>query len=294
MSAVVNAQPGQRSAAWYESRKGRITASRVGAILGLSEYRSRDDVMRDMVREALGAPSEFTGNEATRYGEAHEADALDAYEQRMGIIIVPCGFVVHPEHAWLGASPDGLVEDDGMVECKCPYRAMYTMPSLEYRAQMQLQMACTGRQWCDFVIWRDGEPVIVERVWRDPEWFASNQRDLEHFINDYDEIIADPAKAAPYLADKERGDETWRNVVAEWRDAKRHADESAEREKRVRAELIALAPQGARGFGVTLTRVETEGRVDYKRAITTMLPDMDLSAYKGKSSISYRITESKQ
>lgn len=290
----MNAQPKQRNDAWYADRIGRITASRVGAILGLSKYRNRDDVMRDMVREALGAATEFVGNEATRYGEAHEADALDAYEQRYGTIIEPSGVVPHPLYGeWLAASPDGLVGAHGLVECKCPYRARYTTPSDEYIAQMQLQMDCTGRDWCDFVIWREGEMLIVDRIDHDPAWLARNMDELSDFVGKYQEIIADPAKAAPYLADKERDDETWRNVVAEWRDAKRQADEAAEWEKRARADLIGLAPQGAKGCGVTVSRIETEGRVDYKRAITQMLPDVDLSAFKGKPSISYRITESK-
>ena len=290
----MNAQPKQRNDAWYADRIGRITASRVGAILGLSKYRNRDDVMRDMVREALGAATEFVGNEATRYGEAHEADALEAYEQRYGTIIEPSGVVLHPLYGeWLAASPDGLVGAHGLVECKCPYRARYTTPSDEYIAQMQLQMDCTGRDWCDFVIWREGEMLIVDRIDHDPAWLARNMDELSDFVGKYQEIIADPAKAAPYLADKERDDETWRNVVAEWRDAKRQADEAAEWEKRARADLIGLAPQGAKGCGVTVSRIETEGRVDYKRAITQMLPDVDLSAFKGNPSVSYRITESK-
>jgi putative phage-type endonuclease len=290
----MNAQPKQRNDAWYANRVGRITASRVGAILGLSKYRNRDDVMRDMVREALGAPSEFTGNEATRYGELHEADALDAYEQRYGTIIEPSGLVVDSLYDWLAASPDGLVGEHGLVECKCPYRSRYTTPSAEYVAQMQLQMACTGRDWCDFVIWREGEPIIVERVECDLDWIPRNLGNLQNFMDEYRETIADPAKAAPYLADKERDDADWRIAVEAWRHAKREAEDYASLEKQLRAELIALAPQGAKGCGVSLARVETEGRVDYKRAITQMLPDVDLSAFKGKPSISYRITESKQ
>jgi len=194
---------------------------------------------------------------------------------------------------WLAASPDGLVGEHGLVECKCPFRARYTTPSAEYVAQMQLQMACTGRDWCDFVIWREGEPIIVERVECDRDWIARNLGNLQNFMDEYREIIADPVKAAPYLADKERDDEAWLNAVTEWRDAKRAAAESAEWEKRLRDELTKLAPQGAKGCGITLSRVETEGRVDYKRAITQMLPDVDLSAFKGKPSVSYRITESK-
>src|SRR5690348_18362681 len=81
MNAVA-AQPEQRTADWYASRKGRITASKVGKILGLSKYGTREDAMREFVREFFDAPREFTGNEATHYGESHEADALAAYEHR--------------------------------------------------------------------------------------------------------------------------------------------------------------------------------------------------------------------
>lgn len=288
----MNAQPQQRSAEWYESRKGRITASRVGAILGLSKYRAAADVLREMVREHFDAPREFAGNEATRYGEAHEADALAAYEQRFAVMVEPCGLVPHPMHDFLAASPDGLVGEHGLVECKAPYLARYTTPSAEYVAQMQLQMECAERDWCDFVIWREGEPIIVERIARDPNWLTRDLTALQSFIAKYNETIESPELAAPYLADKERDDETWRNVVAEWRDAKRNADEAAEREKRARAEIVNLAPQGAKGCGITVSRVETEGRIDYKRAITQMLPDVDLSAFKGKPTVSYRITMS--
>lgn len=293
MNAVANAQPDQRNAEWYAGRVGRITASRVGAILGLSKYRTAADVLRDMVREHFGAPREFEGNEATRYGEAHEADALAAYEQRYAVMVEPCGLIPHPQYDFLAASPDGLVGDYGLVECKCPFRARYTTPSAEYVAQMQLQMLCTDREWCDFVIWREGEPIIVERVMRDPDWLTSNVEALSHFMLEYDEAIASKEAAAPYLADKERDDETWRNLVSEWRDAKRQADEAAAWEKRARADLVNLAPHGAKGCGVTVSRVETEGRIDYKRAITQMLPDVDLSPFRGQPSVSYRITESK-
>lgn len=289
----MNAQPFQRTDDWQSQRTGRITGSRVGAILGLSKYRTRGDVMREMVRQRLGAAPEFTGNDATRYGEEHEVDAIGAYEQRYGTLVEPSRLVVHPLHDWLAASPDGLVGAHGMIEVKCPMRATYTTPSAEYVAQMQLQMECTGRNWCDFVIWRAGEPVIVERVAADLDWRARNLGNLQNFIGEFHEIIADDAKAAPYLADKERDDEEWREAVIAWRNVQAAAVSIAETEKAARQRLIDLAPQGAKGCGITVSRVETEGRIDYKRAITQMLPDVDLSPFKGRSSVSYRITESK-
>ncbi|MHB0764695.1 ERF family protein [Stutzerimonas sp. NM35] len=79
------------------------------------------------------------------------------------------GLHVHADHDWLAASPDGLVGHDGLIEVKCPFRATYTSIAEvpHYAAQIQLQLACTMRDWCDFVIWRDGE-IIVERVDADP------------------------------------------------------------------------------------------------------------------------------
>lgn len=289
----MNAQPLQRSDDWQAQRTGRITGSRVGAILGLSKYRTRDDVLREMVRQHFGAPPEFAGNAATEYGQAHEADAIDAYEQRFGTLVEPSGLVVHPDYDWLAASPDGLVGDDGMIEAKCPMRARYTEPSDEYQAQMQLQMACTGRAWCDFVVWRDGEPLAVTRIARDTHWLANALPVLRAFIDEFHEICADESKAAPYLADKVRDDAEWRDAVDEYICAARDAKAAKAREDAARSRLVGMAPQGAKGCGLQLIRVERAGAIRYADALKSMLPDVDLSPWRGKPSISYTIKESK-
>lgn len=289
----MNAQPLQRTKEWQATRTGRITGSRVGAILGLSKYRTRDDVMREMVRQALGAASEFTGNEATRYGEAHEADAINAYEQRYGALVMPSSLVVHPQYEWLGASPDGLVGNDGMVEVKCPFRAKYIEPSAEYIAQMQLQMACTERAWCDFVIWREGEPIIVQHVTRASGWIGDVLGDLQAFHDEYHTTIASKDLAAPYLIDKERDGPVWRAAVAEWQEAQLQLATAKERDEAARASLIELAPQGAKGCGVQVVKVERAGTIRYADALKAMLPDVDLTPWRGKPSIGYQILESK-
>lgn len=290
----MNAQPLQRNPDWQAQRTGRITGSRVGAILGLSKYRTRADVMREMVRQFHHAKPEFEGNEATRYGEAHEGDAINAYEQRYGALVMPSGLVVHPEYDWLGASPDGLVGDDGMVECKCPLRAKYTTPSTEYQAQMQLQMACTGRAWCDFVVWRDGDPIIVERVHRDPNWLTNNIPALRECIDEFHTIIANDELSAPYLADKERNDAEWAQACSEYIAATRDADEAARIQKLARERLVGMAPQGAKGCGLQVVKVERAGTIRYADAIKSMLPDVDLSPWRGKPSVSYQVRESKE
>lgn len=289
----MNAQLLQRDPAWYAQRVGRITASRVGAILGLGKFATRADVLRAMVREALGAESEFAGNEATEYGQAHEADALAEYERHAGVMVEPCGLCVHPEHDWLAASPDGLVGAEGAVECKAPYRARYTEPSEEYRAQMQLQMACANRAWCDFAVWREGEPLAVTRVLRDDLWLPRVLPDLQAFMAEYRAAIADPKLAAPHLAPHERADADWREAAQKYLHAKAEAESYAKLAEHYKATLIELAPTGASGCGVTLAKCEREGAIRYAEALKSMLPDVDLSPWRGKPSTYYTIKESK-
>lgn len=289
MNAVL-AQPDQRSAEWYAARRGRITASRVGAILGVSKYRTRADVLRDMVREWHGAPAEFTGNEATRWGEAHEADALAAYERQAGVMVETCGLVVHPHYDWIAVSPDGLIGRDGLVECKAPFRARYTEPSSEYAAQMQLQLETTARDWCDFAVWTpDG--FTVTRVMRDREWFASALPDLQGFIEYLGEECADPERAALHLADKERDDSAWRSAVALYLHAEAELEMAEARKEEARKHLLELAPNGARGCGLQLIKAERSGAIDYARAFKQMLPDVDIEPFRraGTTVFSVRI-----
>ncbi len=169
-------------------RNGRITGSRVGAILGLNPYQSRDDTLRLMVRENFGAEPEFKGNEATRYGQDNEARAISLYGEPShggGIL------VIHPDHDFLAVTPDGLIGDSGMIEVKCPYRGTYThwQEKPYYEAQIRLQLACTGRSWCDFVVLhRDGN-LHVSRLQHDGRWLTTMLPSLEAFMADYHAAI---------------------------------------------------------------------------------------------------------
>ena len=173
-------------------RVGRLTGSRVGAVLGQSKYATRADVLAEMVAQARGQEPLFTGNEATQWGNDHESDAVAAYEEAHGVFTHSGQvFVIHPVHDFLACTPDGLVGDDGLIECKCPYRARYTHidQKPEYLAQIRLQLECTGRQWCDFVVWRpDG--VDVSRVHHDPSWLPLVLPTLEAFMAEYRAAIA--------------------------------------------------------------------------------------------------------
>lgn len=278
---------------WLAQRVGRITGSRVAAILGLDKYKSTDDVLRDMVREYHSAESEFTGNEATAFGHEHEPEAIAAYEDQAECLVISTGLHVHADHDWLAASPDGLVGHDGLIEVKCPFRAIYTTLAEvpHYAAQIQLQLACTMRDWCDFVIWRDGE-IIVERVEADPLWLFQHMPALEAFRAEYLATVASEEKSARHLIPLIREDLTWSALEAEYADAKAEADKAGARLEAAKKALIAEAgEQSQKGRLVQVIRSERSGTVDYAKAIEHYAPGSDLSAYRKKPTVVYSVKE---
>lgn len=267
-------------------RVGRITGSRVSAILGLSPYASRADVLREMVRQAHGLDPDFQGNVATRWGEAHEADAIALYESDR-CLMTHGGqeLVIHPDHDFLAVTPDGMVGHDGMIEVKCPYRGDYTTIPDYYVPQVQLQMAVTRRAWCDFVIWRDNA-ITVQRINADPNWLPSVLSTLYDFMSDYRAAVKEPSA---HLEPLEREDDDWRSAadaycaaLAAVEVAKAAADAAKDR-------LIELAPAGAKGCGVTLAKATRKGAVRYAEAIKALIPDADLSPYMGAETTYYTV-----
>ena len=121
---------------------------------------------------------------------------LAAYEAATGVLVDELGFVPHPTIEGAGASPDGLVGDDGLVEIKCPNTATMietlltgSIPS-KYVSQMQFQMACTGRAWCDFVSFDPRMPskaqMFVKRLIRDDEYIANMESEIQKFLAELD------------------------------------------------------------------------------------------------------------
>jgi putative phage-type endonuclease len=151
----------QRSEEWFAARLGKVTASRLSDVLATiktGEAAARANYRIELVAERLTGKSTpgFT-SAAMQWGVDCEPMARSAYETETGLIVTEVGFVDHPTIEMTGASPDGLVGDDGLIEIKCPDTKTHIQtltskkaPS-EYVPQMQWQMACTGRQWVDFV-----------------------------------------------------------------------------------------------------------------------------------------------
>lgn len=198
----------QGSPEWYAARAGKITASRFCDVLAkikTGESASRRNYRWELLTERLtGQPVEGYSNKAMEWGTAHEAEAREAYEAETGALVERVGFLIHPDHENVGASPDGLVGKDGGCEIKCPFSSVVHVQTLkggmppEHRAQVQGTLWVTGRAWWDFVSYDPRMPedlrLYVERVKRDEAYIdelaaevlrvdAEVARDLESLLS---------------------------------------------------------------------------------------------------------------
>lgn len=279
----------QGSAGWLAQRKGKITGTRAGGILGLNPYSSRDDVMREMVRDWFDAPREFEGNAATRYGTKMEPQARAFYEALKRVAVVETDSVPHEDHPWISVSPDGLVGIDGMVEFKCPYYASrpYTLDEKPYyRAQIQLCMEALDVDYCDFLVWFDPEAYIgpgshyhIERELRDRSWFESVLPDLKAFHDEFESIVNDGRRYKKYLRDaKEKSAEPVADprFVALAKHLQREAELKAEL-KPTQDAIRDLRDDLAREHGtctdgfVVVEVEERKGSVDWKKIYDSAL-----------------------
>lgn len=193
----------QRSDEWFQARIGKVTASRIADVCARTKTgwgASRKNYMAELVAERLtGTRVEGFTNAAMQWGTDQEPEARIAYEFYRDATVVATGFVPHPSIADTGASPDGLVGDDGLVEIKCPNTATHletllgaSMPD-KYFLQIQWQLACTGRQWCDFASYDPRLPesmrLFVDRVKRDDAAIAAIERDVTEFLNELRETV---------------------------------------------------------------------------------------------------------
>ena len=271
----------QRSKEWFAARAQRITGSAIGAILGLSPFATPADVMRRMVRDYHGQPSEFKGNVATEHGTINEPNALADYVMQYEQVI-ECGFFVHPDFEWLGASPDGLIGDDGLIEIKCPYSKRHDADGFKpiseqqhYYAQMQYEMFCTGRKWCDFYQWSPYGDKL-DRVNLDPLFIEETLPQLKSFYDEYLEQRK-PENAWRYI---DGGD-----LVQKYKMAKAALEvATAELEEAKQALIDATEGKGGKVGDLNITKAKRQGSIAYAKAVKELLPDADLEAYRGKES----------
>ena len=269
----------QRTPEWYAQRRGRITASNVGALLGMNPNRTKTEAIRAMILDWQELPSEFEGNIATNYGNANEGNARFAFEcDHPQLTVVDAPFI--PFEDWLGASPDALVEDDEILEIKCPFglrneenptfKTVGEQP--HYHAQMQIQMFCAKRPKCNFLQWNP-RTYHVTQVYLDMEWINEYLPILHQIWKEYVAIRDQPMdmpecpESLAYgvaLANKEAAD-------AEFEKAK--------------ANLVGLARGDKDKIGIyTLSKVEKKGSVAYAKLVKDLLPDANVEPYRGKAS----------
>lgn len=198
----------QGSPEWFALRCGKVTASRVADVVAKTKTgwgASRANYMAELIAERLtGNAAESYTNAAMQWGTDHEPDARAAYEFRRDAEVEQIGFVIHPAIDESGASPDGLVGTEGMVELKCPQTATHietlltgTIPG-KYITQMQWQMACAGRNWCDFVSYDPRMPeamrLYIRRIERDEKLIALLEKDVLEFLAEIRGKVADLTK----------------------------------------------------------------------------------------------------
>ncbi len=164
----------QGSAGWLKARNGMLTASKFKDALdflkGGKESAARRKLKIDMIAERMtDTMTEVYVNAAMQWGIETEAEARQHYEEVTGNLVQPCGFALHDDIEFFGASPDGLIGHDGLLELKCPTSSTHIKWKLdggvpeEHKPQMLAQLAVTKRKWCDFMSYDPRLPDNIKR-----------------------------------------------------------------------------------------------------------------------------------
>jgi putative phage-type endonuclease len=188
---------------WFAQRLGKVTASRIADIMAKTKTgvsASRGNYLAQLVAERLtGQSADTFKSGAMQHGTETEPQARMVYEAETGQIVMEVAMINHPTIEMSGASPDGLVGTDGLVEIKCPNTSTHIASLMADKApsgyipQMQWQMACTGRAWCDFVSFDPRMPedmqLLIKRVPRDEALIAEYEAEVIKFLAEVQETV---------------------------------------------------------------------------------------------------------
>ena len=202
----------QQSAEWIQLRCGMVTGSRVADVMAKLKTKDRESAARatyrtEIVCETLtGRAADHYVSPAMEWGTLTEPLARTEYELLRNLDVDLIGFAIHPTIKRFGASPDGLVSSDGLVEFKCPNTSTHIDWFLEgkvpeeYQPQMLAEMVCTDRQWCDFVSFDPRLPkklrLYCVRFKRDDERIKAMEAEVNKFLAEVDETISQLDKLA--------------------------------------------------------------------------------------------------
>jgi putative phage-type endonuclease len=193
----------QRTDEWKQARVGKVTASRVADIISKTKSgysASRENYLYELLAERLTGQPYGTGytSSAMQWGTEQEMFARGVYEMKTGEMVQEVGFIEHPDIPMFGASPDGLVGADGMVEIKCPetkthlqYYSSKIIPK-KYKTQMTVQMMCTGRIWCDFASYDprlpDNLQMVIIPYGLDEEFALEIRAEVKRFLRELETL----------------------------------------------------------------------------------------------------------
>ena len=183
---------------WLQARLGCLTASRANDACAAETTATYQNYLWQLVaeRETQTVEESFVSADMER-GTEMEPIARAAYEAHTGNFVTQTGFWLHPEIKWFGASPDGLVGDDGLIEIKCPrtsthlrYRSEGKVPT-KYKRQMMCQILCTGRKWVDFVSFdnrvRESKQLFIVRFTPTEKEMSEMLKSIKKFLQNVEE-----------------------------------------------------------------------------------------------------------
>ena len=295
----------QRTSEWFASRKGKVTGSIAGAILGLSPHLTRDAVMRRMVRDWHGAEKEGNQtNVAMEYGTMNESIAQLAYTKKTGNLVHEVGFLHGPtwlgqKLEWLGASPDGIVEDEEgytkVLEIKCPFglrnekepifKSIMEQP--HYYAQLQIEMLCANQDNTDFYHWSQYGDML-ETVSIDDGYLHHILPFLKAFYDEFLIELKNKAHLEPLLY--EISSYSAHQLLNEYDDVCHKIDDLTARKAELMGKMVEMANgKNANFCGRKLQIIERAGSISYAKAIKELLPDADLSKYQGKPTTYWKL-----
>jgi len=193
----------QGSPEWFAQRCGKATASRISDIVAKTKTgysTSRANYMAQLVVERMTQTvAESYSNSAMEWGVENEPFARAAYEAKTGNMVDQVGAIDHPRIPMSAASPDGLVGDDGCLEIKCPNTATHIEtllgdePAKKYYDQMQWQLSCTNRSYCDFVSFDPRMPshlqLFIKRIERNDEYIEQLEKEVVQFLMEVEDKV---------------------------------------------------------------------------------------------------------
>lgn len=191
--------------AWFTARVGFLTASRMSDVLDVLKNGKpgarRTKLLHSIVAARMtGIAGDNYVNDAMQWGIDHQDEAISEYEIETGNIVAPEAFVIHPTIENLGATPDGFIGDDGLLEVKCPTSTTHLQWIMDgvipeqHKPQMAVQLLCTGRKWVDFMSYDPRMPPKQKKFLRRFENYTYHVTNVPGLFGYLDDIREEAVK----------------------------------------------------------------------------------------------------